>query len=108
MKELKGFISFTPDPQGLTALCKKHIAGFDPERFEIVAIRLYSGAEYVLTIYAADKLDNGSQVHEGKFPVKKFKLSTVTPAELFEMTGAFNFTVSNGAYDISDMEVTNK
>jgi hypothetical protein len=87
--------------------CAKRIPGYDPERFDVVAVRVFAGAEFIVTIYAADKLSE-KNVKVDKFPVKKFKLENLSFSELFNMVEAFNFTIGNKEYNLEDMEVINK
>jgi hypothetical protein len=83
------------------------IPGYDPERFDVVAIRVFAGAEFIVTVYAADKLSE-KNVKVDKYPVKKFKLEHLSLSELFNVVEAFNFTMGNKEYNLEDMEVINK
>jgi hypothetical protein len=82
------------------------LTGYNPERFEPVALRMFvqKGAP-ILTLYAVDKSKDGKE--KGKLPVKKFKLKSDL-AEVMSLIKRFDFTVTNGEYDISEMIVTNK
>jgi hypothetical protein len=60
--------------------------------------------EPVMTLYA---LDNTKKKENGKLPVKKFKLK-MKISELFTMIKKFDFTVSDGRYNIGDILITNK
>lgn len=108
--ELKGELSIQlANDQTLNDFCKQHIAEFNPERFEAFAIRVFVGNETVITVYAQDKMhEDSTTIHEGKFGVKKFKITTLPLGELFSYCQSFNCTVSSGAYEMQDMEVVNK
>ena len=108
MKELHGKISVKMKEPQITALLVKYVSGFEQERFEIVAVRLFSAQELVLTVYAHDKLNQSSTLHQGRIPVKKFKIGVNSALELLELAEAFNFTVCSEEYRLEDMEVINK
>lgn len=108
MSEMQGKITMEFDKEAIKDLCVKFIFGYDPARFEVVAIRLFCAKEILLTIYAEDKLSNGSGLGENKFPVKKFKKPIISPGEFFEFVKAFNFTITAESYNMEDMEVTNR
>jgi hypothetical protein len=81
------------------------LTGYNPLRYSPVALRLFmQKGEPVMTLYA---LDNSKKKIDGKLPVKKFKLK-MQINELFAMIKKFDFTVSDGRYDIGDIVVTNK
>ena len=103
-----GQIRMDFDNLKLERLCQKHFAGFETARFGIVAVRLFSGHELVLTVYAEDRLNHNTALPEKKFPVKKFKTEIKTLTEFFEVAQVFNFTVANPDYNIDAMEVTNR
>jgi hypothetical protein len=108
MPEFEGKISVNFNEPALNALCAKYVTGFDPARFEIIAVRVFSGNEFIVTIYAFDKQSNTGTISEGKVPVKKFKLERVGGIELLEVIQAFNFTAGSGSHELDEMEVTNK
>jgi hypothetical protein len=88
---------------------KKYIPNYDPDRFETIAIRLFSGKEVIITVYALDKFrQEGTTYDPDKIPVKKFKILDIPATELFLLFEEFNFTLSSGNYSITDMEVINK
>lgn len=81
------------------------IAGYNPLRYSPVAMRLFMQKNQpVVTLYA---LDNMKAKEKGKLPVKKFKLK-MDMKEIFSMIKKFDFTVSDGRYDLRDIVVTNK
>jgi hypothetical protein len=93
----------------LDDFCKKYIPTYDADRLEAVAIRLFSGKEVIVTIYALDKFrQEGNTYNPDKIPVKKFKILNITVKELFHFFEEFNFTLGTGNYSITDMEVINK
>lgn len=106
--EMYGQITMQFDHSGLEKLCNRFIAGYDPQRFRVVAVRLFCGKEIVLTIFVEDRLKESAAIPEGKFPVKKIKTELRSVAELLECAGSFNFTVANPAYNIDEMEVMNR
>src|SRR5690349_6486369 len=107
-KDLRGKISVKLwEQMDLEDLCIAHIPGYDKERFEIVAVRVFASKEFIVTVYAADK-QSQKTVKELRYPVKKFKIQTLSMNELFNFVEAFNFTVSDDDYYLEDMEVTNK
>jgi hypothetical protein len=106
--DLRGKMSVKLDTsKDLEDLCEAHIPGYDKKRFQIVAVRVFAAGEFIVTIYAEDKQSNKS-VRELRFPVKKFKIQTLSMAELFQYVEAFNFTVSDDDYYLEDMDVTNR
>jgi hypothetical protein len=108
IKDLRGKISVRlNESKDLEELCAKHIPGYDRDRFEIVAIRVFASKEFIVTVYAADKVSNKT-VRELRYPVKKFKIQSLAMHELYEFVEAFNFTISADDYDVDDMDVTNK
>ena len=64
--------------QNLDDFCVQHIADYNRDRFEAIAIRVFAGNETVITIFAMDKLrQEGSTFTPGKIPVKKFNATSV-------------------------------
>ena len=108
MKELNGKITLKLHNGPLNKLLKKHVTAYDPSRFEIVAVRLFFAHELILTIFARDLENHNSTIKEGRVPVKKFKIQITSPADLLEITDSFNFTVTNDAYTLDEIEVINK
>ncbi len=95
--------------QTLDDFCVQHIAEYNRDRFEALAIRIYVGDETVITVYAVDKhRQETSTVMVDKLPVKKFKMTSLPVAELFSYCEGFNCTLSTGNYALEDMEVINK
>lgn len=81
----------------------------NPDRFELFAYKLFAEkGDLILTFFAVDKYkQEQSNYPKDKLPVKKFKLS-ITWEDFMKYTRRFDFVVSNGAFDISDMLVLNK
>ena len=95
--------------QTLDDFCVDHIAEYNKDRFEAIAIRLFLGKETIITVFAVDKLrQEGSNYNPDKIPVRKFKITTLSAAELFNYCESFNFTLSTGNYKLDDIEVINK
>ncbi|MBA3664232.1 MAG: hypothetical protein H0W61_08495 [Bacteroidetes bacterium] len=89
--------------------CEKNFNNFNPDQHEPVAIRLFHGMETIVTLYALDKVrQEGTNYDQQKIPVKKFKSITLTLIDILPYVMEFNFTISEGNYDIEDMEVINK
>ncbi len=93
---------------GIETFCAKHILPYDPKRFLIVAVRVFAGHEFIITVYLEDKLQEISTLHPGKILVKKFKIENISPLEFFDIIESFNFTLSNDHYDLDNMQVINK
>jgi hypothetical protein len=95
--------------QTLDDFCAQHIADYNRDRFEALAIRLYVGAETIITVYAVDKTrQENNSLNNGKVPVKKFKIETLPASSLFSYCEGFNCTLSTGNFALEDMEVINK
>ena len=95
--------------QTLDDFCAEHVADYNRDRFEALAIRVFVGDETIITVFAIDKnRQEGDNFSEGKIPVKKFKLETMDLSSVLSYCGSFNFTLSTGNYQIADMEVINK
>jgi hypothetical protein len=106
--DMAGKISVKLDHQKLMRTLTRLIPGFDPARLEIIAIRVFAAKEFIVTVYAADKENHRSILHEGKKAVKKFKLQNATLAEFYECSEAFNFTLGDEHHDLDEMEIINK
>jgi hypothetical protein len=104
----KGKISVTFNQEDIRKICTRYIPDFKEERFEIIALRFFSGKENILTIYAVDKFSESSILPEGKIPVRKFKIELSSIGELMELIAAYNFTLCNEAYSLGEMEVMNR
>lgn len=109
-EDLQGTFSVKlANDQTLDDFCMSHIADYNRDRFEALAIRLYVGAETTITVFAVDKTrQENSTVMVDKLPVKKFKITTLPMAELFSYIEGFNCTLTTGNYPLEDMEVINK
>lgn len=85
------------------------LAHYNPNRFEPVALRIYVQKNQPLTtLFAVDTFkQEQSNYPNNKLPVKKFRL-TLSWDDLFKYIKRFDFTVSNGAFDIKDILVINK
>jgi len=109
-EEIKGTISVKmANHQTLDDFCADHIPDYNRDRFEAFAIRLFLAHETIITIYALDKVrQEDSTIKKEKLAVKKFKITTLDITSILSYFSSFNCTLSNGNYDIEDMEVMNK
>ena len=95
--------------EDLNSLAMKLVPGYNPDRFDAMALRLFvQKQEPSLVLYAVDK-DKMEQDHypKNKLPVKKFRLQ-ITFRKFLQSIKRLDFTLGTDAYDISDMLVTNK
>jgi len=95
--------------EDLNSFASKLIEGYNPDRFDAAALRLFVQKDSpVVTLYAVDKLkqDQGNYPHN-KLPVKKFKID-ISFEDFLKHIRSFDLTVTNDAYDIEDMLVMNK
>lgn len=83
------------------------LAGYNAERFEAVALRVFIEHKPIVTIYALDREIVTHDLKKSKKPVHKFKME-MDFEQLFSCFRKFNFTVVTGDYNIEDMEVVNK
>lgn len=89
--------------------CRTHIGNFNPDRYEIVAVRLFYKTEPILTFYALDKSrQEGTSFTPGKIPVKKFKLQLSSISDILPFIEEMNLTLTTGNYPLADLEVINK
>lgn len=107
---ISGGISVTfRNNQALEDFCKQYIPNYNPERFEIVALRFFAGKETIITVYALDKMHQKSDhATTEKLPVKKFKLENVPLEKLLCYFETFNFTIFKTDFPIEEMEVINR
>lgn len=108
--DIGGVISITLTPgKALNDFCTANIDNYDPDRFEIIAIRAFYGKETSVTVYAKDNVrTEGSNFSKDKIPVKKFKLNAGFLKNLVPVIQECNFTLTTGNYRLEDMEVINK
>lgn len=102
--ELKGKIAMTCTTEQLKELCTKHIPGFDDNRYRIVAVRVFAGTEFIVTVYANDLKHSENT----KLQVRKFKIESLSHAEFYQFVYGYNYTVFYGSIDPGLMEVENK
>ena len=97
-EDLQGSFSVKlANDQTLDDFCVDHIAEYNRDRFEALAIRLYVGAETIITVFAVDKTrQENSSLGIDKLPVKKFKITTLSISELANYCEGFNCTLSTG------------
>jgi hypothetical protein len=83
--------------RSLNMYCAEHITGYDPDRYEAVALQLYYEHEPVITVYAIDKTgQHETEFDPEKMPVKKFKRSFDFLKDLLPLIKECNFTVITG------------
>jgi hypothetical protein len=103
--DLSGHASVDFAGRDTFASFSEKLTGYNPERFSPVALRMFvQKGEPVFTLYAVDK---SKKAEKGKLPVKKFKLR-LSMIEMLTMIKRLDFTVTDGAYDLRDIVVTNK
>jgi hypothetical protein len=90
------------------SFCAEHIENYDPDRFEILALRVYSGKETYVTVFAVDRSRQENTKVVDKIPVKKFRLNIEFIADLLPYIDEWNFTLTTGSFPLSDMEVVNR
>jgi len=93
----------------LNTLAGKMIDGYNPDRFDAAALRIFVQKKSpVITLYAVDKYKQEEDHYpKHKIPVKKFKIR-LSFEELLKRIKRFDLTLSNDAYDLQDMLVINK
>jgi hypothetical protein len=108
--DLAGFISVKfKKASSFDDVCARYIPGYEPGRFEPLAVRFYFGAESSVTFYALDKMSQGeSRTAPDKIPVKKFKIPAIPMSDLMLIVEECNFTLSTGKHALEEMEVINK
>lgn len=101
-----GKISASLNVKQIEQFCVQHIPGYDVTRFKVLAIRVFAGEEFIITIFAADAF------HQPIFgevsPVKKFKLTNMKPVDIFSIMNDYNFTLFDKESEIEEMIVINK
>ncbi len=86
-----------------------NITGYNPDRFDPVALKIMASESAIIaTLYALDKSarEKGSYPDD-KLPVKKFK-QEMEWKQFMSYIKHFDLVVSNEAYSIADIVVTNK
>lgn len=92
--------------QSIDNFCKEYIPEYHTDRFEAIAIRLYTGKETIITIYALDK--HHPNHNPNKLPVKKFKVTNIALEELLCFFETITFTLTKDSFNIEELEVLNK
>ncbi len=108
--DLTGEISITLNSDtNLDDIFSKYIHDYNRDRFEAIAIRVFSGKENIVTLYALDKIrQEDSTLNPDKIPVKKFKIPGMYWSELMPLMQSFNCTLRTNNYPLDAIEVTNK
>jgi hypothetical protein len=109
-EELDGMISVQLEAgKTVDDFCERHFDNYNKERFEMIALRLYYGKEIIVTLYALDKhKQEETNFYYKKLPVKKFKTSVLTMADILSYINEFNFTLTAENYSLDNIEVINK
>jgi hypothetical protein len=102
--QFKGKIATTFMPQQLHDFCAKHIPGFDDNRYRIIAMRVFAGTEFIVTVYANDLKHSENT----RLQVKKFKIESLSHTEFYNFVYGYNFTVFDESVDPELMEIENK
>ncbi|MES2515838.1 MAG: hypothetical protein V4580_16915 [Bacteroidota bacterium] len=102
-KDIHGKIALTFSEHKLSDLCLRHIPGFEPERFNIIAVRVFAGKEFIVTVFAQDNLN-----HDDLHHVRKFKIETLSHKEFYNYVDSYNFTLVDESVHIDGMAVLNK
>jgi hypothetical protein len=108
--DLGGAVSIKfKDGEAFNQYCAKHIPEYNPDRFEVMALRFYYGKETIVTLYSVDKNRiEGTNFSKDKMPVKKFKLNMDFLKDILPFVEECNFTLTTGNYPLMDMEVINR
>jgi len=95
--------------QDLNTLAVRLIEGYNPDRFDAMALRLFvQEKDPVIVIYSVDKFRlEQNNYPPDKLPVKKFKIP-ISLDQLIRSVKRLDITLGNDNYDIGDMLVTNK
>lgn len=103
--DLAGFASVDFSGRNDFSSFAERLTGYNAARFSPVALRLFvQKGQPIITLYALDK---SKEKVKGKLPVKKFKLR-LPLAEVLTMIKRFDFTVTDGSFDLRDIIITNK
>lgn len=95
--------------ESLNSFCSVHIPNYNPDRFEAMAIRVYSGKEKSVTVFAIDKnRQEDNNFSSEKMPVKKFKLDFNLIDKIWPFIEEYNMTLTTGNFPLEDMQVINK
>jgi len=90
------------DTQDFNSLAAE-LAGYNVNRYEAVAVRVFIENKPIVTVYAKDKNSLDFQAN-GKIHVRKFKME-MTLDDFFYKVRQINFTVTTGEFSIENMEV---
>src|ERR1700741_323404 len=105
--ELEGMISVQLEAgKTVDDFCERHFNNYNKEQYEMIALRLYYGKEIIVTLYALDKFkQEETNFYYKKLPVKKFKTSVLTMADVLSYVQEFNFTLTADNYSLDNIEV---
>lgn len=101
---LSGKITLTlKNEEVLLQFCRKYIPACK-DNWKPIAIRVFSGAETIVTVYLHEAGPGQSAPGES-LPVKKFKLENIPLSELWNYVQEFNFTLNSEDFNIDQMVV---
>lgn len=108
--KMEGFVSIElKRGKAFDQFCEQHFDNYDPDRFEAIVVRGYCKKELILTVYALDKSrQEGTNYDMERLPVKKFKSTTISFADIIPYLEEFNFAVGADNYAVNEMQVINK
>lgn len=92
--DLAGMVSINLDDEYDFNALSAGLAGYDPNRYEAVALKVYINLIPIVTLYARDKLFRHDEIKK-KLAVYKFKVE-MSLNDLFFRLRNINFTVSTG------------
>lgn len=88
--------------------CTLHIPGYEVNRYEAIALRIYYGSKMDIIIYAIDKEYLGKgEYSNGRLPVKQFCLHNLYLKELLPYIDEMHFCVQTGRYPLDEIELLN-
>ena len=95
--------------EDLNALAVRFIDGYNPDRFDAMALRFFvQKKDPEIILYSVDKFRlEQNNYPANKLPVKKFRIR-IPFDQLVQSIKRLDFTLSNDNYDIADMLVMNK
>ncbi len=90
-------IKITTD-QTMDEFCERYIQGYNRDRFDALAFRVYIGQGTLLTVFVVDKgKQEGKNLDREKMSVKRFKINSIPASELLNYCASFNYMVLTGS-----------
>ncbi|MCE3294389.1 MAG: hypothetical protein K0R65_103 [Crocinitomicaceae bacterium] len=107
--DLGGVISLEFIPGiSLNDFCAKHIENYDPQRYDVLALRFHYGQEMSLIAYAIDNEYSSKDDDPLKGPVKKFKIDNFSISDILSYITECNFTITTGLHPLKDLDLINQ